>query len=61
MKLSKSLDKIAKNSKKLYTQANCSLSLRVIHFLSEMATLQDSILKKYSDVQERKLSFEVCR
>ena len=58
MKLSKSLDKIAKNSKKLYTQANCSLSLRVIHFLSEMATLQDSILKKYSDVQERKLSFE---
>lgn len=58
MKLSKSPDKNAKNSKKLYTQANCSLSLRVIQFLSEMTTLQDCIHKKYSDIQERKLAFE---
>ena len=58
LRSSRSVEKLGSKNAKITTQANCSLALKVVQFLTEMLSLQDCIMRKEQNVQEKKVKFE---
>lgn len=58
LRASRSVEKLGPKNTKINTQANCSLALKVVQFLTEMLSLQDCIMRKTQNVQEKKVKFE---